>query len=129
MFIEEFSTIHIYSFYQRILFRKLGIIPKKTWKHNIPIGYWWKWLPVKMVYCRYKKIKICHENDKFLTTVYRKPIFSSIFTNFKSFTSDIYKCGLFQTLIDKNVTWSYYYEYSNTLTVSWILSEILLIIK
>ena len=44
-------------------------------------------------------IKISRENNKLVTSVYRKPTFSEVFTNFESFIPDIYKRGLVETLL------------------------------
>ena len=44
-------------------------------------------------------IKISHKNNKFMTSVDRKPTFSGIFTNFESFIQDIYKRELIQTFL------------------------------
>ena len=43
-------------------------------------------------------IKICRENNKFTTSVFRKPTFSGVFTNFDSFIPISYKHGLVNTL-------------------------------
>ena len=47
-------------------------------------------------------IKISRENNKFVTSVYGKPTFSGVFTNFKSFIPDIYKCGFIETLLHRS---------------------------
>ena len=47
-------------------------------------------------------IKISCENNKFGTSVYRKPTFSGVFTNFESFIPDIYKRGLIETLLHRS---------------------------
>ena len=44
-------------------------------------------------------IKINRENNKFMTSVYREPTFSGVFTNFESFIPGIYKRGLIETLL------------------------------
>ena len=44
-------------------------------------------------------IKISGENNKFATSVYRKPAFSGFFTNFESFISKCYKRSLTDTLL------------------------------
>ena len=44
-------------------------------------------------------IKDSRENNKFVTSGYRKPTFSGVFTNFESFKPDIYKRGLIETLL------------------------------
>ena len=46
-------------------------------------------------------IKISRENNKFVTSVYRKPTFSGVFTNFESFIPDIYKHALTETLLHR----------------------------
>ena len=43
-------------------------------------------------------VKICRENNKFITSVFRKPTFSGAFTNFDSFIPISYKHGLVNTL-------------------------------
>ena len=54
-------------------------------------------------------VKICWENNKLTTSVYRKPTFSGVFTNFKSFIPIVYKFGLVFTLLHRcfNITSSY----------------------
>ena len=47
-------------------------------------------------------IKISRENNKFVTSVYRKPTFTGVFTNFESFVPDIYKRGLIETLLHRS---------------------------
>ena len=47
-------------------------------------------------------IKINRENNKFVTSVYRKPTLSGVFTNFESFIADIYKHGLNETLLHRS---------------------------
>ena len=47
-------------------------------------------------------IKISRENNKFVTSVYRKPTFTGVFTNFESFIPDIYKRGLIETLLHRS---------------------------
>ena len=42
------------------------------------------------------------ENNKFVASIYRKPIFSGVFTNFESFIPDIYKRGLIETLLHRS---------------------------
>ena len=44
-------------------------------------------------------IKISRDNNKFTTSVYRKPILSRVFTNFGSFIPKLYKCDLLFTLL------------------------------
>ena len=44
-------------------------------------------------------VKITRENDKFTTTVYRKPTFSGVFTNFESFIPTYMKRGLIFSLL------------------------------
>ena len=47
-------------------------------------------------------ITITHENNKFVTSVYRKPTFSGVFTNFESFIPDLHKRGLIETLLHRS---------------------------
>ena len=47
-------------------------------------------------------ISITHENNKFVTSVYRKPTFSGIFTNFESFILEMHKRGLIETLLHRS---------------------------
>ena len=47
-------------------------------------------------------IKISRENNIFVTSVYRKPTFSGVFTNFQSFIRDIYNHGLIETLLHRS---------------------------
>ena len=44
-------------------------------------------------------VTICRANNKFTTSVFRKPTFSGVFTNFDSFIPVSYKHGLVNTLI------------------------------
>ena len=44
-------------------------------------------------------IKVIRSGAAFLTSVYRKPTFSGVYTNFNSFLPDIYKTGLVHTLM------------------------------
>ena len=39
-------------------------------------------------------VKICRENNKLTTSVYRKPTFSEVFANFKRFITTVLKLGL-----------------------------------
>ena len=47
----------------------------------------------------FSDFKICRENNKFTASVFRKPTFSGVFTNFDSFVPISYKHGLVNTLI------------------------------
>ena len=55
-------------------------------------------------------IKISRENNKLMTSVYCKPTFSGIFTNFESFIPDIYKCRVTETLLHKSFRLCSHYE-------------------
>ena len=46
-------------------------------------------------------IKITRDNNKFMTSVYRKPTFSGVFTNFKSFILKSYKYNLLFPLLHR----------------------------
>ena len=54
-------------------------------------------------------VKICRENNKLTTSVYKKPTFSGVFINFKSFIPTVYKFGLDYTSLHRcfNITSSY----------------------
>ena len=43
-------------------------------------------------------IEVSREKGKFVTTVYRKPTFSGVYSHFESFLSTIYKFGMVYTL-------------------------------
>ena len=58
-------------------------------------GNWRKWLDIIFGY------KISRENNKFVTSIYRKPIFSGVFTNFESFIPDMRKGALIETLLHR----------------------------
>ena len=47
-------------------------------------------------------ITITRENNKFVTSVYCKPTFSGIFTNFESFIPEMHKRGLIETLLHRS---------------------------
>ena len=46
-------------------------------------------------------IKISRVNNKFATSVYHKPTFSGVFTNFESFIADMHKRGLLEILLHR----------------------------
>ena len=46
-------------------------------------------------------IKVTRDNNKFMTSVYNKPTFSGVFTNFGSFIPKSYKCNLLFTLLHR----------------------------
>ena len=43
-------------------------------------------------------VEISRENGKFVTTVYRKPTFSGVYTHFESFLTSTQKFGMLYTL-------------------------------
>ena len=47
-------------------------------------------------------VKICRKNGKFVTSVYRKPTFSGVFTNYKSFIPTYQKRGLLHALLHRS---------------------------
>ena len=55
-------------------------------------------------------ITITRENNKFVTSVYHKPTFSSVFTYFESFIPDIHKRGLIETLLHRSFRLASSYE-------------------
>ena len=44
-------------------------------------------------------MKITHKNNRFVTSVYCKPTFSGVLTNFESFAPNMHKHGLIETLV------------------------------
>ena len=48
------------------------------------------------------EVNICRENGKFVTSVYRKPTFSGVFTNYDSFIPTYQKRGFLHTLLHRN---------------------------
>ena len=44
-------------------------------------------------------VKICRENNELTTSVYRKPTFSGVFTNFRSFIPTVQKFSLVYILL------------------------------
>ena len=59
-------------------------------------------------------VKVCRENNKLTTPVYRRPTFSGVFTYFKSFILTVHKFGLFYTLLHRFFDISYSYEKFST---------------
>ena len=47
-------------------------------------------------------VKICRKNGKFVTSVYRKPTFSGVFTNYESFIPTYQKRGLLHTFLHRS---------------------------
>ena len=47
-------------------------------------------------------VKICRKNGKFVTSVYRKPTFSGVFTNYESFIPTYQKRGLLHALLHRS---------------------------
>ena len=45
-------------------------------------------------------VNVTREQGKFVTSVYRKPTFSGVYTHFDSFLPDTYKIGMIDTLIN-----------------------------
>ena len=44
-------------------------------------------------------VEVSREKGKFVTTVYRKPTFSGVYTHFESFLPTVYKFGIVYTLV------------------------------
>ena len=44
-------------------------------------------------------VEVSREKGKFVTTVYRKPTFSGVYTHFESFLPTVYKFGMVYTLV------------------------------
>ena len=47
-------------------------------------------------------ITITPENNKFVTSVYSKPTFSGVFTNFERFIPEMHQLGLIETLLHRS---------------------------
>ena len=62
-------------------------------------------------------IKISRENNKFVTSVQRKPTSCGVFTNFESFISKSYKCSLIDTYAKQSLfpSMEKFYQEINTL--------------
>ena len=46
-------------------------------------------------------INVFHEQGKFITSAYRKPTFTGVYTHFDSFIPDTYKIGMIYTLVNR----------------------------
>ena len=46
-------------------------------------------------------VNIIHKQNTFVTSVYRKPIFSGVYTCFDAFLPDTYKIGMIYTLVNR----------------------------
>ena len=46
-------------------------------------------------------VNVIREQGKFITSVYRKPTFSGVYTHFDSFPPDTYQIGMIFTLVNK----------------------------
>ena len=44
-------------------------------------------------------VEIIHEQGKFTITIYRKPTFSGVYTNYQRFLPAVYKFGMVYTLV------------------------------
>ena len=44
-------------------------------------------------------VEVIREQGKFTTTIYRKPTFSGVYSNFESFLPSVYKFGMVYTLV------------------------------
>ena len=81
--------LHFYYFDQRNTLRNLQIVSINSIK----------WFGMENCSLSFLDIKISHENNKFVTPLYRKPTFSDIFTNFESFIPDLHISGSTETLL------------------------------
>ena len=59
-------------------------------------------------------VNVIREQGKFVTSVYRKPTFSGVYTHFDSFLPDTYKISMINTLINKSFricsNWSMFHQ-------------------
>ena len=51
-------------------------------------------------------VKICRKNGKFVISVYRKPTFRGVFTNYESFIATYHKRGFFHTLLHRSFSFN-----------------------
>ena len=94
LFIDGLLIIHFYYFDQRITLRNYLNKQHKNIKFTSEIE--------ENGSLSFLDIKISRENNKFVTSLYRKPTFTGVLTNFESFISDIYKRGLTETLLHRS---------------------------
>ena len=57
-----------------------------------------------LAYFHFLMLKLVIKNGKFVTSVYRKPTFSGILTNYESFIPMYQKRGLLHTLLNRSFT-------------------------
>ena len=63
------------------------------------------WIPSEQEHVRslsFLDVKMCRKNGKFVISVYRKPTFSGVFTNYESFIPVYQKRGLLHTLLHRS---------------------------
>ena len=97
LFIDGLLMIHFSYFDQRITLRNLKNYLNKQHK-NIKFTSEIE----ENGLLSFLDIKINRENNKFVTSVYCKPTFSGVFTNFESFIPDICKRGLIEILLHRS---------------------------
>ena len=96
---KDLLMIHFHSFEQRIMLKSLKrmvyiIKQDKNTKFTSEIE--------ENGSLSFLDIIITRENNKFVTSVYRKPTFSGVFTNFESFIPEMHKRGLIETLLQRS---------------------------
>ena len=97
LFTEDSLMIHFYDFEQRIMFKGLKIILTNKFKNYLNEQHETMKFTLHIeetVSLSILDITINRQNNKFVTSVYRKPTFSSVFTNFESFIPEMHKRGL-----------------------------------
>ena len=95
LFTEDSLMIHFYIFEQKIMLKSLEIISTSNIKTKFTSEI------EENGSLSFLDITITRENNKFVTSVYRKPTFSGIFTNFESFVPEMHKRGLIETLLHR----------------------------
>ena len=50
-----------------------------------------------MIFLSFPDVEVSREGNKFVTTVYRKPTFSGVYTHFDSFSPTTYNFGMIYT--------------------------------
>ena len=95
LFTEDSLMIHFYSLEQKIMLKRLKIISTNNIKTKFTSEI------EENGSLSFLDITITREN-KFVTSVYRKPTFSGVFTNFESFIPEMHKRGLIETLLHRS---------------------------
>ena len=91
LFIDDSLMIHLYSFEQRVMLKNYLNKQQKNIKCASKIE--------ANQSLSFLDMKITSKNNRFVTSVYRKPTFSGVLTNFESFAPNMHKHGLIETFV------------------------------